>query len=108
MFKKDFTAFIYCLLSYFGSGLYYHQFNIDYILMKKMFTVVCTYNVHVSQDGPIVKGATITFNATVYYGNEVVTNEHLKYMWEDNGIPQHKKTVSIPSTKSKYVVILGN
>lgn len=50
---------------------------------------------HLSHDGPIVRGATITFNATVYYGNDIVTNDNLKYQWEDNGIPQHNKNVCI-------------
>lgn len=31
----------------------------------------------------------------MYYGNEIVTKDDLKYDWEDNGIPQHKNFVSV-------------
>lgn len=50
---------------------------------------------HLSHNGPIVKGATITFNTTVYYKNDIVVNESLQYRWSDNGIPPHTNVVSI-------------
>lgn len=61
---------------------------------------------HLTHNGPIVKGAKITFNATVYYGYHIVENENLRYEWMDNGFPPHSESVSICFNIPSYLFII--
>lgn len=73
----------------------YLVYNFRFANTDISFVVRCTYSVKIKQDGPIVRGATITFKAVVYYGDEIDTNDNLRYQWKDNAIPQHTRSVSV-------------
>lgn len=69
-----------------------------------MFTVL-GYSLHLDllNDGPIVKGGTITFTAVIY-DNEDVAKGNFKYNWRDDAIPSHKKeVVSRPSIRLYFI-----
>lgn len=45
-----------------------------------------------TDNGPAVRGANVTFTATIR--NNSYTGENLKFVFTDNGVPQHKEEVS--------------
>lgn len=49
-------------------------------------------NVNLTDNGPAVRGANVTFTATIVSG---YTEENLKFVFTDNAVPQHKQEVSI-------------
>ena len=49
-------------------------------------------SVSLTDNGPAVRGAKVTFTATVITDH---TDENLKFVFTDNGVPQHKQEVSI-------------
>lgn len=55
------------------------------------FVGVSAIQVTLSDNGPAVRGANVTFTATIVSG---YTGENFKYLFTDNGVPQHKQEVS--------------
>lgn len=74
------------------------------LLIITDFVLANNYNVTISTDDPIVKGATIHFVATVYKGNEISDNTNLKFSWTDNAIPQHLNTSDIKNATDLWTV----
>jgi hypothetical protein len=56
---------------------------------------VSSYHVDLVDDGPIVKGANITFIALVYDSDNRPASGSFRYTWQDTAVPTHSKTVRL-------------
>lgn len=73
-----------------------------------MIFIVCvsSYRVELIDNGPIVKGANITFKASVYYGDKLAEGTFV-YSWKDMALPTHTREVShFTVISSKYLILL--
>ncbi|XP_044749112.1 uncharacterized protein LOC123309877 [Coccinella septempunctata] len=63
------------------------------IFLHVLSVVECEdYTVEIKNNGPVVRGATIRFTATLYHGNNLASGE-FRYYWEDNAIPKHQHEI---------------
>ncbi|KAJ8978646.1 hypothetical protein NQ317_002283 [Molorchus minor] len=72
------------------------------ILFLVVFSVDSIY-VQLINDGPIVKGGTIHFYATVFEGNQPSTGA-FKYEWEDNAINMHTRQSPMQNSTDQWTV----
>ncbi|XP_044269601.1 uncharacterized protein LOC123014514 [Tribolium madens] len=64
--------------------------NICVLLILGFAISVSSYRVDLIDNGPIVKGANITFQATVYY-NDNLASGNFVYSWKDRAVPTHTR-----------------
>ncbi|XP_028131618.1 uncharacterized protein LOC114327269 [Diabrotica virgifera virgifera] len=60
------------------------------VILNIILQVSGDYDIMLTHDGPIIKGGTIHFTAVVTSNDQPVL-ETLKFVWMDNGIPQHTR-----------------
>lgn len=71
-------------------SLYSYEFRFTLFLVG----VQCDdYIVEIKNNGPVVKGASIRFTATLFEGNKLASGT-FSYHWKDNALPPHKQTVN--------------
>jgi hypothetical protein len=66
---------------------------------------VSSYHVDLVDDGPIVKGANITFIALVYDSDNRPASGSFRYTWQDTAVPTHSKTVESKSAIDQWTVL---
>lgn len=57
------------------------------------FAVTATDYIKLSHDGPTILGATITFRADLYTGDNMRPHGTYKYKWMDNSLMKHEYEV---------------
>uniref|UniRef100_A0A1B6FUN1 PKD domain-containing protein n=1 Tax=Cuerna arida TaxID=1464854 RepID=A0A1B6FUN1_9HEMI len=62
------------------------------------------YKIHLTSNGPVVVGATITFRASITDDGGKSPGGSFQFKWKDNAIPAHSKTVSGDFTASYWKV----
>ncbi|XP_063240514.1 uncharacterized protein LOC134541196 isoform X2 [Bacillus rossius redtenbacheri] len=62
------------------------------------------YYVTISQNGPVVRGANITFRADLFNSFGQPAKGTFWYVWKDNAIPQHTGEVEVHSPWTEWVV----
>ena len=67
--------------------------QIDIHLTKNFTASVAAYHVDLIDNGPIVKGANITFKATLYDDDNNLASGSFKYGWVDTAVPVHSREV---------------
>lgn len=57
------------------------------------FILVSGYILKLSNNGPIVRGGTISFKAVLYNNDGTLASGSFKFVWNDNAIPSHSISV---------------
>lgn len=63
---------------------------------------VAPYIINLSNNGPVVLGATITFNCELLNDDGSPPSGTFRFYWQDNAIPQNSAEVSAEINESYY------
>ncbi|RZC41269.1 uncharacterized protein BDFB_003913, partial [Asbolus verrucosus] len=69
--------------------------------------LVSSYHVNLIDNGPIVKGANITFRATLYDNNQLAKGSY-EFKWEDTAVPTHTRKIDSDGPIDEWTVLFND
>ncbi|XP_063920014.1 uncharacterized protein LOC135135010 isoform X2 [Zophobas morio] len=79
-----------------------------WILLLVYITSVAAYHVDLIDNGPIVKGANITFKATLYDDDNNLASGSFKYGWVDTAVPVHSREYETKNPEDTWTILYND